>query len=633
MKKIFILCLFAFFTTICSAQDLSQGLVVNDLTAHPMQPVAKPAYLDTYTDPSFGTTIRRITNAGAGKVIVPMYSTVQAWNADESLMILYNQDISDHILLDGKTYQYIRTFSDFHPADLEQIFWDFNDPDVFYYMDGPTRDFMKYQVSTQTITKLVDIGQVSGCTSTVAMGNDVQMMSWDSDVFTFRCANSTVYSYRLSTNTLTTFTMSNVGYTAPSVAPSGNLYYHRTDVYDSNGNYFVDLNESSTEHSCMGKLTNGNDAHFAISFAQGPQGGCLGDIIAHDLTTGDCIPLISTSTGYNYPQSGTHISALAHKNTEGGWVAASMMGYAKDGQTLLDQELVIAKADKGNVKVCRIGHHRSDEDDWNYWGEPHAVISPTGTRVLFASDWSGAEDGHSIDCYVVELPAYGGFSVNVSLWLEGTYQASSGVMTNRLHQLNLLPSGQPFNTAPWNYNGTEGQGWSISDYPSDAVDWVLVEFRSGLLPSNVVATRAGVLRKDGTVLFPQEMELTDFPPNSSVYVVVYHRNHLPTMSPTSIPVTSSGLSIDFRRMNGYTGTSLGSGQKELSSGLWALYAGNSENAGSGYEITGSDNILFSALNGNFNVYSEADYDLNGDVNGNDKTFWLPNSGIFSPIMK
>jgi|TARA_B110000208_G_C11763390_1_gene427734 hypothetical protein len=37
-------------------------------------------------------------------------------------------------------------------------------------------------------------------------------------------------------------------------------------------------------------------------------------------------------------------------------------------------------------------------------GEPHAVISPTGTRVLYASDWSGAQDGHSIDCYVVELP-------------------------------------------------------------------------------------------------------------------------------------------------------------------------------------------------------------------------------------
>ena len=29
-------------------------------------------------------------------------------------------------------------------------------------------------------------------------------------------------------------------------------------------------------------------------------------------------------------------------------------------------------------------------------GEPHAVICPTGTRVLYASDWSGAQDGNNL---------------------------------------------------------------------------------------------------------------------------------------------------------------------------------------------------------------------------------------------
>jgi hypothetical protein len=31
------------------------------------------------------------------------------------------------------------------------------------------------------------------------------------------------------------------------------------------------------------------------------------------------------------------------------------------------------------------------------------VISPSGTRVLFASDWG---NGKSVDAYVVELPSY-----------------------------------------------------------------------------------------------------------------------------------------------------------------------------------------------------------------------------------
>ena len=83
-----------------------------------------------------------------------------------------------------------------------------------------------------------------------------------------------------------------------------------------------------------------------------------------------------------------------------------MIGFEEDGQTLLDQELVLARVEKGNVEVYRIGHHRADEQEFDYFGEPHAVISPTGTRVLFGSDWSGVDDGKSVDSYVVELPAF-----------------------------------------------------------------------------------------------------------------------------------------------------------------------------------------------------------------------------------
>ncbi len=406
MKLPIISFLIALLPIYLQAQDLTEGLIVNDLSAHPMQEIAKPAYLNTITDPSFGTTIRRISDAGPGGVIVPMYSTIQAWNADESLMILYNQSGSYHELLDGMTYQVIRKLDDIKPADLEQIFWDFNDPDIFYYQDRQTNNFIRYYVKAQVKESLVDLESVLNCNG-IYMGNDIQMMSWDSDVFAFRCNNETSYAYRLSTGELTTFNVGDAGNTAMSVAPSGNRFYHKSSVYDKSGNNVMNLNESSTEHSCIGKLANGNDAHFAIAFAQGPQGGCIGDIIAHDLTSGECFPIISQSQGYDYPQSGTHISALAHKNTEGGWMAASMVGYDRNGQALLDQELVIAKAEKGNIKVCRIGHHRSDEEEYDYWGEPHAVISPKGTRVLFGSDWSGSEDGQSVDSYVVELPSFG----------------------------------------------------------------------------------------------------------------------------------------------------------------------------------------------------------------------------------
>jgi len=405
MLKLVTIASILFLSTLGFTQDLSTGLVVNDLTVYSMQPAAKPAYLGTMTDSNFGTTIRRISDAGVGGVIKPMYSTIQAWNANESMMILYDQGNGEHMLIDGHSYEFIRYLTDFSPADLEQIFWDTSDPDILYYPDNATSDFVKYTVSSQNKEILVNLETVSGCNS-ISLGNDVQMMSWDSDVVTFRCGNSEAYAYRISTGVLTNFNISNISYVAPSVGPSGNYFYHNTDSYDNNGQLLFNLNESSSEHSSMGALPNGNDAHFAIAFAQGPNGGCIGDIIAHDLTTGECFPVISQSQGYDYPQSGTHLSAQAHKNTEGGWIAASMMGYDQDGQSLLDQELVLAKAEQGNIKVCRIGHHRSDEDEFDYWGEPHVSISPTGTRVVYGSDWSGAEDGQSVDAYVVEIPVF-----------------------------------------------------------------------------------------------------------------------------------------------------------------------------------------------------------------------------------
>ena len=132
MKKLLLLSLGLFFSFQFFAQDLSTGLLVNDMANHPMQTLARPAYLDTIVDPSFGTTIRRITNAVTGKRIVPLYSTIQAWNADETFMIVFDVDNNIHKLLNGQTYQFIRDLNDIDTDDDEQIFWDFNNPDCFY---------------------------------------------------------------------------------------------------------------------------------------------------------------------------------------------------------------------------------------------------------------------------------------------------------------------------------------------------------------------------------------------------------------------------------------------------------------------------------------------------------------------
>jgi hypothetical protein len=61
-----------------------------------------------------------------------------------------------------------------------------------------------------------------------------------------------------------------------------------------------------------------------------------------------------------------------------------------------------------NGTVCRVGRHRSwgkenTKLQESYWAEAHAVPSPSGTRIAFASDWG---NGTTVDTYVIELPSY-----------------------------------------------------------------------------------------------------------------------------------------------------------------------------------------------------------------------------------
>ena len=397
-----------------SAQSPAAGLPPADFDPEPMAALANPGYLEVAVDPAFGTSIRRISDAAVGERIVPMYSTVQAWNADETRMILYEVG-AGHRLHDGQTYAFLGMLP-IQPLDIEDVFWSHTDPDVLYYprYDGAanTTYYVEHTVSTGAEVNLVDLGAVDATCAGggVRFGNDIQMPSWDDDVFGFRCQSDASYLHRLSTGTTTEVQINGgqLDFIAAMPGPSGTTAFHKSESYDAaTGALLHVLNkEDRSEHACIGKWADGSDGYFAVAFAQGPQGGCIGQVIGHDLATGACYDLVAQSGGWPYPRTGTHISALAHQ-AEDGWLAVSMIGDPT-GAGLLDQELLLVRAIKSGAEVYRIGHHRSDEQPVDYWGEPHAVISPSGTRVLFGSDWGATGATAAVNSYVVELPAFGG---------------------------------------------------------------------------------------------------------------------------------------------------------------------------------------------------------------------------------
>jgi hypothetical protein len=379
--------------------DLCAGLV-SDHDAHPMSALDKPAVGQPVTEPQFGTTIRRVTAVAPGgdnPAIVPMYTTMSAWNADESLLLLFSVAAGEHQLYDGKTYAFVKAL-DINPADVEQVFWHTSDPDILFYTEGT--NFIVYHVAAgkKEVRTTFDF-----CSDPVTNGSDPMFTSWDSGRIGLACG-AQVFIYDIAANKVLGSKALNEN--PAQVAPSGTLAYlsdsGRVTGPDLEVQRTLDLAEPYG-HASLGRLPNGHDTWNGAVYDPGPNGDPhIGSVVTFDLTDGKSHVVIGPDTGWPYPPT-THVSALDY--LQPGWVFVSTIGDTS-GKGLLDLEMVVA--DTASSAACRIGRHRSwGKDNTHlaepYWAEPHTVPSPRGTRAVFASDWG---NGSTVDTYVVELPSY-----------------------------------------------------------------------------------------------------------------------------------------------------------------------------------------------------------------------------------
>jgi len=399
--------------------------------------IDKPPFLEPYHDPTFGAKVTRITDSTFGEVNKPVYSTMQAWNADESLMILYRTGVEDggHFLHDGHTYERIR-YLDIFPSDIEDVYWSYEDPNSFYYISQDEEKkgyFLRANAVTGEEMLVLDTNQVCSAGTQATAGDDVQMHSHDDDTFGFSCAvsddRSVAFAFKQSTGEvveLDTGGSSGIDSDiAPMVAPSGNRYLIPPVLLSDNltdTNFEIDYAQS--EHSSTGKAWNGEDAFFSTIFNGSPR-GCddeswrgVSHLTEFNLEQRTCRTILNQSDGWPPTLSGTHVSATGYKKP--GWVAFSSIGtrdlHYLTSETLEGRsapvffsEIVLVNTHPEEPAVCRLAQHRSNGRGATnggydpYFSEPHVTLSPSGTRLLFGSDWY---DSGSVDAYVVELPAY-----------------------------------------------------------------------------------------------------------------------------------------------------------------------------------------------------------------------------------
>jgi hypothetical protein len=253
-------------------------------------------------------------------------------------------------------------------------------------------------------------------------------------------------------------------------------------------------------------------------------------------------------------------------------------------------------------------------------------VSPTETTTYYVEITDGINWCTDSVTVTVEHP----FELELKAFLEGPF-----LSTNMLRYLNLLgfmPLEQPYNVEPWNYNGDE----AVTEIPFLAVDWVLVELRdtegdvTTATSDKVIARKACFIQNDGIItdLDGSSPFSIDAEINNNVYVVVYHRNHLPVISANPLEFNAGIYEYDFTEFPEQVYGGVRS-CVEVGVDTWGMASGDGNNS---KEINNLDKNDIWLPNRGSVGYNIADYNLDGQVNTSDKVVsWEPNSGKGSKI--
>jgi len=366
-----------------------------------------------------------------------------------------------------------------------------------------------------------------------------------------------------------------------------------------------------------------------------PTERCVGDVIT--ISTKESYDSYVWSNGETTPtisfilEEGFHSIGVQVTN-EFGCVGPNIPTSIGFSGTIYAEEPVILQ--EGNVltalSIETIGWYQ-----WFLNGEPIEGATEMTYEATTSGEYSVAVSLSSFDllceAYSETLPiVLNDRPVAINVFLEGVYDPATGLMTTHLLADNLIPLSQPYDSAPWNYNGDESVA-SYSDFPVNTVDWVLIEARIGT-PDLIVAstteveTRAALLLADGTVVAPDGnmLQFSNLGPGP-YNMVVRHRNHLDIIS--SAP--STGNATIFHDFTYNVNEAFGFEQlKEMTDGRFAMFVGD-YNPNGVIQTTDYDEwILEPALN---QIYIPTDGNLDGIVQATDYDRWFFNKAKLGVI--
>lgn len=219
------------------------------------------------------------------------------------------------------------------------------------------------------------------------------------------------------------------------------------------------------------------------------------------------------------------------------------------------------------------------------------------------------------------------FSFSAKLILEGPFDASAGLMDDVYRTDGLLST-----TDPFGLNTILDPAILVPIDQNAVVDWLKIELRDALDPSQILASQAVLVQRDGDIIDKDgNLDISfDGLGDRNYYIAIKHSSHLGAMTAIPWDMTSNPF-IDFT--NPLTPVySLGGEAMKNDNGVRVLWAGDANGDG---KINAVDkNLYWIPQNGASFVYGStwADLNMDGLINAIDLNFyWRFNNSLVEQI--
>lgn len=163
------------------------------------------------------------------------------------------------------------------------------------------------------------------------------------------------------------------------------------------------------------------------------------------------------------------------------------------------------------------------------------------------SNFSGSYNNLSLGT-MTTISASPSCLLNLKVFLQGPYNGTN--MYDSLRYDNLIPLTEPYPSIGYVHVNSATQtttsGVLSTTGNSAVVDWVVVELRSSSSPSTRLYTKAGLVRRDGTIVNSNGTSpFSISAPIGSYHVSVLHRNHLGIMTQSPLALSGTQTNLDF----------------------------------------------------------------------------------------